>query len=261
MMAATARAVLDNLKARQQGGPPEEALDKLIPPLESVTTALETHVEGQGSADNTRLAQMQRLDLADNEVDRYLRHTFFYIRVESEARTGSRVEPAKLLRKATALDEMSDYINTYVPDENRFCWDVIKTLEHSDHAPAVAAIEYPMDWIPKWKAALNESQDAFNAAGFARDMRGTHAGAGRDVEGDFREIMYRLKRTVDGRADRRDKVKVAEGKALIQPLLDAEEKARTDAAARATRRENEAPKIAPPVQGAPAEQTGTSGNE
>jgi hypothetical protein len=235
-MAEVGRGILNNLSARKNAGPTEDTLDAFIPRLEPIVVALETHVEGKGAADNTRRAQLLRLELSDIRVDTLLRHGVFFIRVEAEARGGPNVEHAKMLHEAASLDEMSDYVDAYIPDENRYCWEIIKTLEHPDHAAAVAAIGFPKDWITQWKGALVESQDAFNSAGLAREEKGTHVGAGQDTEADFGEIMYQLRRYIDSRADRRDKAKVAEGKALILPLLDALQKAKVDALARATRR-------------------------
>jgi hypothetical protein len=253
--AAVAQAIGNNLARREQGGPPEPALDAFIPQLQGVATRLSTHVEGKDSADNTRRAQLLRLELGDMRVDKRLRHVTFYIRVEAEARGGPNVEHAEMLHEAASLGEMSTYVDAYVPDENRYCWNVIKTLEHPDHAAAVVAIGLPKEWLTEWKAELTESQEAFDAAGLARGDQGTHTGAGQDAEADFTEIMFRLRRYIDSRADRRDTVKVAEGKGLIQPLLDALEKAKVDAAARATRRKKAEATAAPIDAG-----TGDSGN-
>ncbi|UQA59472.1 hypothetical protein [Polyangium aurulentum] len=234
------KAILARLVARQQMGPKEDALDGFIPPLNDAVERLSTHVGGKVEADAARKAQLLRLERADSEVDAWLRHHESFIDVEANHRFSPHAEAARALHDAAFPDGIS-HVDAYIPDENRLCRHAIAVLASPEHAPTVAAIELPTAWTSKWQAALDESDAAFSEVQKARETKASHVGEGRDAEADFVELMVRLRRYMDARAPRADKLKQAENRELLQPLLDALKKLQTEKAARASRRKDDKP--------------------
>jgi hypothetical protein len=236
------KALLARLVARQQNGPKEEALDGFIPPLNDAVERLATHVGGKVEADAARKAQLLRLEKADSEVDTWLRHHESFIDVEANRRFSPHADAARTLHDAAFPDGIS-HVDAYIPDENRLCRDAITALRSPEHAATVAAIELPAPWTAKWEAALDESDVAFTEVQKARETKASHVGEGRDAEADFVELMVRLRRymDMDARAPRADKLKQAENRELLQPLLDTLKKLQTEKAARASRRNDDKP--------------------
>ena len=95
-----------------------------------------------------------------------------------------------------------------------------------------------MEWTHAWEAALNASDAAFEEVQRARTGKTIHVLAGQDAEVAFVDVMVRLRKYIDSRAPRRDTVKVAQGRALLAPLLDMLSKEKAEERARATRKEN-----------------------
>lgn len=226
-----------NLEARAAAGPPEPGLDAFILELNAVSGRLVAHVQGGELADATRRAQIARSELADDDVDTWLRHVESFFSVESLRRNGAHVGQVKALRGAAFPDGLAP-IDGYIPDESRYCRTALGVLQAQEHAPTLTAIRFPMDWLTYWGTALDESDAAFRDLEKARLDRSQHVSRGEDAEADFTEIAIRLRRYVQSRASRRDKEKVAEGEALLAPLLNALKKMRVERLARATRREN-----------------------
>jgi hypothetical protein len=246
VMAEVGRGVLKNLQERAAAGPQEPGLEAFIPELEGVVVRLETHVGGSVLADAARKAQLVRVENADCDVDTWLRHVENFVWIEATRRVGPNVALALALHHAAFEDGLS-IVDDYIPDENRVCRESIAALRSAEHAPTLAAIGLPQDWIPTWEAALNESDAAFAARDAARADKSKHVGGGQDTENDFVDVMLRLRKYIGSRASRKDKAKIAEGEALLKPLLDALKKARADQAARATRNAKDAPGETPPA--------------
>lgn len=244
------------LKARQAKGPPEEALDAFIAPLEDVASRLDTGVEGKAVANAARIAQLDRLEKADSDVDAWFRHHYYYIDTEARRRVGLFILAAIALRDAAFAGGL-ELVDAYIPVENQAARNAIAVIRQEQHAKTAQDIGLPAEWTTKWEAALNESDDAFNEVQKARQGASANVGVGSDAETDFVDLALRLKRYVQSRASRTDKAKIAEGVSLLAPLTDALAKDRAEAAARATRKKNEAkgsdaPGGAPPA-GAPPE--------
>jgi hypothetical protein len=201
-------------------------------------------------ADAARKALLARLEDADIDVDTFLRHVESYIKIEATRRSGPNVAAAQALHSA-AFPRGLEPVDEYIPDENRLCRDSIAVLRSPEHAPTVIAIKLPEAWIPSWEAALDESDAAFDALSRSRTSKSVHVGGGQDAEDDFVDAAIRLRKHVESRASRNDKAKIAEGKELLAPLLDALKKARTEERARATRRESAEASALAPAEDAP----------
>ena len=236
-MAKAGREILILLKDRQSFGPPEPALDAYIPDLEPVITALEQGVTGQVLAASALKALLAKVEAADIEVDTWLRHHFYFINVEASRRGGHNVAAARALEAATFADGLA-HVDDYIPDENLLCRQTIAALRSPEHVPAAAAIGLSSGWTDAWEAALNESDASFAAVQKTRTDKSIHVLVGQDAEVAFVDVMVRLRKYVDSRASRTDKVKVAQGRLLISPLLDMLDKAKAEERARGTRKEH-----------------------
>lgn len=251
VMRDVGRELIVGLTSRRDAGPEEPALDAFIPEMQGVVVRLDVHVEGGDMADAVKRAALARQELADCDVDTWLRHHESFFFVEASRRVGPVVEAAKAIHGAAFPDGL-EIVDDYIPDENRACRTAIAVIRAPEHAATLAALRFPMAWLDAWEAALNESDAAFRDAEKARLERSQHIGHGQDAEADFADVALRLRRYVESRASRNDKERVAEGKRLLAPLLNAMKKAKAERLARATRRENEAKAKAPAAPAAPA---------
>ncbi len=236
-MAKAGREILNLLQARQSAGPPEPALDGYVAEIEPVITALEQGVGGQVLAASALKALLANVEAADIDVDAWLRHHFYYITVEASRRSGPSVAGARALEEAAFPGGLS-HVDAYIPDENRLCRNAVAALRSPEHASTAAAIGLPMEWTNAWEAALTASDAAFEEVQRARTGKTIHVLAGQDAEVAFVDVMVRLRKYIDSRAPRRDTVKVAQGRALLAPLLDLLSKERAEERARATRKEH-----------------------
>lgn len=250
-----ARNLIIGLKGRLQGGDPEPSLDAFIPELEQIAAKLDTHVSGNQLADAARAARLERADVADVNVDTWLRHIESYIDVEAKRRAGPNVARARGLYAAACPDGLA-HVDARIVDENAHCRETLGVLKAPEHAAAIAAIELPNAWITKFEAALVESEAAINDVIAARGEKSTHVALGQNVEDEWVDLMVRLRKYMGSRAKRTDYVKVAESRALLSPLLDALQKMRVDAASRATKRTVKLPK----PSAAPAEPPASQAN-
>jgi hypothetical protein len=247
-----ALALHTNLAQRLAKGAPEPALDAYITELADVGQALNAPIVGSLVADAERSARLGQLDGVDCDVDTWYRHVEGFIDVEARRRVGPNVALALALHTAGFPDGLA-HVDDPVPDENRLCRESLTVLRSAEYAPTVAAIGLPLAWLTSWEASLTESESLYAAIAQARTARKTHVGAGQDAEVEFIEIGVRLRRYVGSRAASSDKARVAEGKTLLAPLLDALARLRATAAARATHRETvkekgkKAEPAAPPV--------------
>jgi hypothetical protein len=232
-----AASILANLTAHAAQGPAEPALDAYIPELTDIEAALATHVTANTLADAKRTARLARLAAADDDVDTWYRHIEGYIDIESRRKTGPHASSAAALHEA-AFPHGLAHIDDPIADENRICRDALLTLRSGEHAATVQAIELPIAWLNRWEGALNESDSVYREVEAARTDKQSSVHAGRDAEEEWVELFVRLRRYVSSRAKRSDTARTQEGKILLAPLLDVLAKLKTQAAARATRRQN-----------------------
>lgn len=223
------------LTERQKAGPPEPALDAFIPELAAVEAALKTHVTGKDLANAAREKHLARIEIADDDVDTRFRHIEAFVAIEANRRTGPLVVDAQSLYKA-AFPEGLARIDDRVPDQNIHVRATLNALQSPEHAATVQAIGLPSAWINALDVALQESNAAIADLARARGDKSSHVELGKSAETDWVDLMIRLRRYVASRAKRTDVARIAEGQAILKPLLDAIQKLRAAAAARATRR-------------------------
>jgi hypothetical protein len=247
-----AQKLRDNLVTRTSAGPAEPALDTYISELETLIQALTAPITGNLLADAQRTARLARLDAVDVEVDTCYRHVESFLDIESRRRAGANTVSALALHKAAFPDGLA-HVDDSIADENRACRDSLTVLRSPEYALTVAAIQLPIEWLDRWESWLAQSEGIHGEIEQARTARRGHVSAGQDAEADFVEMAVRLRRYVASRAKSSDKPRVAEGKALLAPLLDEVARLRAAAATRATIRENE--KNAPAPAPAPAPST------
>ena len=230
-----AQKIFHNLEERLAKGAPEPALDAYIVELSDVVTTLDTHVAGSVTADAERTARLARLEVADDDVDRWYRHVEGYVNVESRRRTSPDAKTANALHDAAFPDGL-EHIDDFEGDENRVCADALAVLRSPEYAPTLKAIELPTAWLDRWESAIAESDAALFAVQKARTDKRGHVDAGRDVETEWVELMVRLRKYVGSRAKRSDVARVNEGKVLLAPLLDTMAKLKAETLSRATRK-------------------------
>ena len=248
---AIATAIHTALLKRKKAGPSEPALDAFIPEIAAVKDKLATHVDGKSAANAARAKHLARAESADIEVDTHFRHIEAFVSIEANRRAGPHVSDAQSLYGA-AFPEGLAHIDDRIEDENIHVRATLNALKSPEHAATLKAINLPSAWIPALEAALAESNAAVADVAKARGEKASHVGLGKSTESEWVDLMVRLRRYVACRAKRTDIARIAEGKELIKPLLDAIHKLRATAAARATRRSNKKSTGAPsPTTAAP----------
>ncbi|MDI1482351.1 hypothetical protein [Polyangium sp. y55x31] len=241
--ATIGRKLHDNLVLRAQKGPPEPMLDAFIPPLDAVTTRLETHVVGKDETSAARAAHGDRSEKADIEVDTLARHIEGYIHIESIRRAGPHVTSVRALH-AAAFPRGRAFLDDRVPDENQEIRRILAVLRAPEHASTLAGISFPLEWLDRLEFAVGESDLALAEKATARGAIGDHISLGKDAEAAWVDLVGRLRKFLESRAPAGNVEVALENGALLAPLNDAIAHAKALAAARATRR---AKKMTAPV--------------
>lgn len=232
-----ATAIHTALVKRKKAGPSEPGLDAFIPELATVKDKLTTHVNGKSTANAARAKHLARAENADVDVDTLYRHIEAFVFIEANRRSGPHVGHAQSLYSA-AFPEGLAHIDDRIETQNIHVRATLNALQSPEHAATLKAIELPSAWIPALEAALAESNAAVADVAKARGEKASHVDLGKSAESDWVDLMVRLRKYVASRAKRTDIARIAEGKELTKPLLDAIQKLRATAAARATRRIN-----------------------
>jgi hypothetical protein len=236
-----ARNLIIVLKGRQQSGPPEPGLDAFISELEAVASALSAPASESALPDPDRSARLARADVADINLDTWLRHIESFLSIEANRRGGPNVPVARALYAAACPDGLA-HVDARVVEQNAHCRETLSVLRAPRHASAIAAIELPTAWIAKLEVALVESEVAIADIIGAQREKGGPGALGRDAEDDWVDLMIRLRKYMGSRASRTDFVRISETRALLKPLLGALDKMKSDAAARAAKRTVKLPK-------------------
>lgn len=226
----------NNLAARAQNGPAEPGLDVFIVECKDLAAALGTHVQGHVSANTERTAKLTLLAKLDAKVDTLYRHIFHYLDVESRAEHSPHAADSRSLLN-TAFPDLLERVNDAIADENRYCRKALEVLRSADYASTVHAIELPLTWLDTWEAALSQSEATLLEVSKARIDKHQHIGAGKNAEEEWVELMVRLRKYMASRAKRSETTKIAEGEALLAPLLSTIARYKANAATRATRKE------------------------
>jgi hypothetical protein len=232
---AIAATIHTSLVKRKKAGPSEPALDAFISELAAVRDKLATHVDGKSTANAARAKHLARAANADVDVDTLFRHIEAFVFIEKNRRSGPHISSAQSLYSA-AFPEGLAHIDDRIEDQNIHVRATLNALKSPEHAATLKAIELPAAWIPALEAALAESNAAVADVAKARGEKASHVGLGKSAEAEWVDLMVRIRRYVASRAKRTDIARIAEGTELIKPLLDAIQKLRAIAAARATRR-------------------------
>jgi hypothetical protein len=242
--------ILALLTARQQSGPPEPTLDAYIPELDDLGARLDAHVLGNVVADGARALLLAKLDVADDAVDAHYRHIEGFLDIEAHRRRSPHAVHALACHQAAFPDGLG-HVDDRIIDENRYCRGSLAVLQAPENAALLINIAFPTGWLPAFANALDASDAALDEVVNARIDKSTHISQGRNAEDDWVDTMVRLRRYISSRAKRTDKAKIAEGRALLRPLLDELKRLSTEAAARATRKAEKGDKgdqvDAPPV--------------
>lgn len=238
--------VCDLLKARAAAGPAEPALDAYIPELDDSGQALSLHVDGSTTAQGQRAARLVRLEIADDNVDRWYRHVENFLDTVALMRTSDYAPKARAIHDAAFADGLI-YINAPIADENRECREAITMLQLPEHQPTLTAMEFPMAWLARWTSALDESDAALKDLEQSRNTRQSHIHGGQDAEEVWVETFVRLRKYIGSRAKKSDIARIQEGEALLAPLTDTLKKIAALASSRATRRRNQTSPTTPPT--------------
>jgi hypothetical protein len=235
-----AKGIRLRLADRKAKGPPEPGLDAYIDELDEVSGRLETHVTGKATADASRAALDNDVDVADAIVDTWMRHIEAYLDIEGRNRRSAHAIAARALHDAAFPDGLGP-IDDYIIDQNIYCRAALDALRAPEHQSTLVAIGLPPAWIDTFEAALKTSETAMDQLMKARGDKSAHVGMGRDAESAWIDLMVRLRRQITSRARRGDTAKQVENKQLLEPLLVALQKLDATAAARATRKDKQEP--------------------
>lgn len=229
------RNLLAALVSRQQSGAPEPALDAFIPELEALLTGLESRPSGDALGDALRAGRLARAELAEVDVDTWLRHIESFLLIEASRRRGKHLLLARDLFMAACPDGLS-HIDVRVVEQNAHARETLAVLKAPESAAAIVAVELPTWWITKLEAAIIESEAAITEVIASSSDRSSGFSLDRDPEDEWVDVMLRLRKYLGARARRTDFVRIIETRTLFRPLLDALQKMRAEAAARDSKR-------------------------
>lgn len=229
-----ARALASRLDARlAQGAPPDPVLNGFHVEINDSVLKLGTHVDGAAAMKGAHAALLIQSDECDDGVDCWFRKIHGVLDAEGLRRTGASAPAARELCKA-AFPRGLEPIYDRVVDENSHCRSAIEVLKAHEHAPLLAAIAFPAGWVDGFEAAVNKSDEAYEALVKAKADKREHIEMGQNGEEEWEDLMIRYRHYLAGWAKKGDVLKRNEGRTLLEPLLDAVRKMRAAAAARAT---------------------------
>ena len=230
-----ASEIHDNLEARATSGPPDSLLDPFIAKTAKVRDALGAQVDDKSAALAEKAALLAANDIDDDEVDRWYRHTYYYLEVERLRRHGPDDVGVEALLKTAYSDGLS-HVNDRIPDQNEEVRKTITALRHPEVAGTLAAIAFPTGWIDSLDAAVQKSAQSFAAYQAAMGDASTAVAMGRDAEDDWVSWARALTHAMALRSTGADIDVVEEGKRIIAPLTNAVRHLRTQAKTRATKK-------------------------
>lgn len=224
---------------REKATPNEPALYAYTPLFTDLGARLTTAADDNTAAKAARETRLVKLAIADDEVDRWYRHTHDYLQNEALRRTGDVGKLAHALL-VTAFPDGLGRINDAVEDENEYLHEAVGVLRKPEHAPTLAAMDFPMSFLDSLDRALVVSDAALDEVTKARDDKTGAIESGRDAEDEWIDAMVRFRKYVESRATKRDKARYEEGQKLLAPLLDELARIKTERLAKETREKHAA---------------------
>jgi hypothetical protein len=227
--------VHDNLVARATSGPVDTVLDPFITKSATLRDSLAEQVGDKSAAQAERAALLAESDVDDDEVDRWYRHGFRYLEVESLRRHAPEHAAIDALLTAAYPDGLA-HVDDRIPDQNEEVRQALGALRHPEHAATVTTILLPVSWLDSLEAAVKKSESSFAAYQATFSQASTAVAMGRDAENEWVKWARALGHAISLRSSGADIDAVEEGKRLISPLTNAVRQLRSQARARATKR-------------------------
>jgi hypothetical protein len=231
----------DNLASRAANGPPDALLDPLIAKFATSRDALGEQVDGKSAALAEGAAALVTCDIDDDEVDRWYRHVYYYVKAESLRRHAPQHASINALL-STAYPDGLAHVDDRIPDQNEEVRKTIVAFRDPQFAETLVAIELPTSWIDKLEAATHRSAASFAAYQATSGHASTAVALGRDAEEEWVQLARTITHTIALRSVGAAPDVVEEGKRLIAPLTNAVRLIRTESRARETKRKNNPPK-------------------
>lgn len=228
--------IYDNLVARATSGPPDSLLDPFIAKTATVRDAVGAQVEDKSAALAEKAALLAANDIDDDEVDRWYRHSYYYLEVELLRRHGPDAAGVEALLKTAYADGLS-HVNDRIPEQNDQVRKTITAFRHPEVAGTLAAIAFPTVWLDSLDAAVQKSALSFAAYEAAMGDASTAVAMGRNAEDDWVLWARALTHAIALRSSGASVDVVEEGKRIIAPLTNAIRHLRTQAKARATKKQ------------------------
>ncbi len=233
-----ASAIHDNLVTRATTGPADSLLDPFINKSAAIRVALADLVEDKVTAIADRPALLVETDVSDDDVDRWYRHGYRYLEVETLRRHAPEHAAIDALFKAAYPHGLA-HIDDRIPDQNEEVRQALAAFQNPEHAAALAATSFPITWINALDTAVKKSDASFVAYQATFGQASTAVALGRDAENDWVLWARALSHAVALRSTGADIDIVEENKRLIEPLTNAVRLLRTQARTRETKRKNE----------------------
>ena len=230
----------DNLVARSTQGPPDPILDPFIPKTAVLRDALTSHVDDKSAALAERSALLAENDKDDDEVDRWYRHGYRYLEVESLRRHAPEHVAIDALLKAAYPHGLSN-VDDRIPDQNEDVRQTLTTLRNPEYAATIAAIAFPTVWIDVLDMAVKKSDASFAAYEAAMGEASTAVALGRDAEDDWVQWARAITHAIALRSSGAESDIVEEGKRIMAPLTNAIRHLRNQAKTRATKKNANTP--------------------
>ena len=230
-----ATEIHDNLVARATSGPADALLDPFIAKTAKVRDALGAQLDDKSAALAEKAALLAANDLDDDEVDRWYRHIYQYLEVEQLRRHGPDEAGVEALLK-TAYSAGLSHVNDRIPDQNEEVRKTITAFRNPEVAGTLAVIAFPQVWLDWLDAAVQKSAQSFAAYEAARGDASTAVAMGRDAEDDWVEWARALTHANALRSSGADIDVAEEGKRILAPLTNAVRHLRTQAKARAAKK-------------------------
>jgi hypothetical protein len=231
-----ASEIHDNLSDRATSGPADGILDPFITKSAAIRDALAEHVGDKSAAMAERTALLAECDVNDDEVDRWYRHVFRYLEVEALRRHAPEHASIDALLSA-AYPEGLEHVDARIPDQNEEVRKSIEALRNPEYAATLTAILFPPTWLDVLEIATKKSDGSFAAYQASIGEASTAVTMGRDAEGEWVTWARALGHAVALRSSGASGDIVEEGKRLLDPLNQAIRRLRSQARARATKRD------------------------